>query len=243
MTNHQPEIIVDHIHQQYQQLTALNDVNLTIHPGEFLALVGMSGGGKSTLLRLIAGLERPSQGQIRFDQQPRETAQPVIRVMFQEDRLLPWMTVLDNLSFKSHDATEQTEAQRLLTLVGLTDYATHFPNQLSGGQKQRVALARALMSHPQVLLLDEPLGALDALTRRKMQDLILTICEQQALTTILVTHDVNEAARMADRIVVMKHATNYAEFSGPADHHDAGQVGIVAEDVLAAILHDQPTTV
>lgn len=243
MTNHQPEIIVDHIHQQYQQLTALNDVNLTIHPGEFLALVGMSGGGKSTLLRLIAGLECPSQGQICFDQQPRETAQPVIRVMFQEDRLLPWMTVLDNLSFKSHDATEQAEAQRLLTLVGLTDYATHFPNQLSGGQKQRVALARALMSHPQVLLLDEPLGALDALTRRKMQDLILTICEQQALTTILVTHDVNEAARMADRIVVMKHATNYAEFAGPADHHDAGQVGIVAEDVLAAILHDQPTTV
>lgn len=243
MTNHQPEIIVDHIHQQYQRLTALNDVNLTIHPGEFLALVGMSGGGKSTLLRLIAGLERPSQGQIRFDQQSRETAQPVIRVMFQEDRLLPWMTVLDNLSFKSRDATEQAEAQRLLALVGLTDYATHFPNQLSGGQKQRVALARALMSHPQVLLLDEPLGALDALTRRKMQDLILTICEQQALTTILVTHDVNEAARMADRIVVMKHATNYAEFSGPADHHDAGQVGIVAEDVLAAILHDQPTTV
>ncbi|AYM01710.1 ABC transporter ATP-binding protein [Levilactobacillus yiduensis] len=239
MTTTKPEITIDHIGKDYGQITALGDVNFNIEPGEFLALVGMSGGGKSTLLRMIAGLEAPTRGHVLFNHESREDSAVVIRVMFQEDRLLPWMTVLDNLSFKSHDATQQAEAKKLLHLVDLDDFAQQFPNQLSGGQKQRVALARALMSHPQVLLLDEPLGALDALTRRKMQDLILRICEQQQLTTVLVTHDVNEAARMADRIVVMKHETNYAEFNGPTDRHDAGQVGLVAEDVLEAILHDK----
>uniref|UniRef100_UPI003132D20E ABC transporter ATP-binding protein n=1 Tax=Levilactobacillus sp. HBUAS70063 TaxID=3109359 RepID=UPI003132D20E len=236
-----PEISIRSIAKQYGSLTALQDVNLTIRSGEFLALVGMSGGGKSTLLRLIAGLESPTSGDVLFDQHSRNHT--VIRVMFQEDRLLPWMTVLENLSFKSGDEQVQTAARQLLNLVELGDYADHYPNQLSGGQKQRVALARALMSHPQVLLLDEPLGALDALTRRKMQDLILKVCAQQQLTTILVTHDVTEAARMADRIVVMKHATNETELAGPTDHQDGRQVGAVAEDVLDAILHDQPQTV
>ncbi|MFC6259772.1 ABC transporter ATP-binding protein [Levilactobacillus fujinensis] len=231
-----PEIRIQDVAKTYDHLTALRNVSFTIKSGEFLAMVGMSGGGKSTLLRLIAGLETPTSGQVLFNQTAREDAQVVIRVMFQEDRLLPWMTVLDNLSFKSNDARQQQEASQLLHLVELDDYADHYPNQLSGGQKQRVALARALMSHPQVLLLDEPLGALDALTRRKMQDLILKICAAQNLTTILVTHDVNEAARMADRIVVMKHATNYLETTGPIDCHDGSQVGTVAENVLNAIL-------
>lgn len=235
-----PEISIRSLEKQYGTLTALHDVTLTIRSGEFLALVGMSGGGKSTLLRLIAGLESPTSGDVRFDQHSRNHT--VIRVMFQEDRLLPWMTVLENLSFNSRDAQTQANAKQLLSLVELGDYADHYPNQLSGGQKQRVALARALMSHPQVLLLDEPLGALDALTRRKMQDLILKVCAQQQLTTILVTHDVTEAARMADRIVVMKHSTNYVEMAGPTDHQDGRQVGAVAEDVLNAILHDQPQT-
>ncbi|UIF28943.1 ABC transporter ATP-binding protein [Levilactobacillus brevis] len=235
-----PEISIRSLEKQYGSLTALHDVNLTVRSGEFLALVGMSGGGKSTLLRLIAGLEAPTGGDVRFDQHDRDHT--VIRIMFQEDRLLPWMTVLENLSFNSRDAQTQADAKQLLGLVELGDYANHYPNQLSGGQKQRVALARALMSHPQVLLLDEPLGALDALTRRKMQDLILKVCAQQQLTTILVTHDVTEAARMADRIVVMKHATNHAEMAGPTDHQDGRQVGAVAEDVLDAILHDQPQT-
>lgn len=235
-----PEISIRAIAKQYGSLTALRDVTLTIRGGEFLALVGMSGGGKSTLLRLIAGLETPTSGDVLFDQHGRKHT--VIRVMFQEDRLLPWMTVLENLSFDSGNDNTKAAAKQLLSLVELEDYADHYPNQLSGGQKQRVALARALMSHPQVLLLDEPLGALDALTRRKMQDLILKVCDQQQLTTILVTHDVTEAARMADRIVVMKHATTYAEMAGPTDHQDGRQVGAVAEDVLNAILHDQPQT-
>ena len=147
------------------------------------------------------------------------------------------MSVLDNLSFGSKDKNTKAHAKELLDLVELGDYADHFPNQLSGGQKQRVALARALMSHPKILLLDEPLGALDALTRRKMQDLILDICQKQNLTTILVTHDVEEAARMADRIVVMKDSTNSYEETCPKNRN-AGQIGIVADRVLGEILEE-----
>lgn len=188
-------ITIKNVNKTYNNLTALHDVSLDIKQGEFIALVGMSGGGKSTLLRLIAGLEQPTNGSVQINSNDTKS---LIRVMFQEDRLLPWMSVLDNLSFGSKDKNTKAHAKELLDLVELGDYADHFPNQLSGGQKQRVALARALMSHPKILLLDEPLGALDALTRRKMQDLILDICQKQNLTTILVTHDVEEAARMAD---------------------------------------------
>lgn len=215
-------------------LTALQNINLDINQGEFIALVGMSGGGKSTLLRLIAGLEQPTTGSVSIES---DHTKSLMRVTFQEDRLLPWMSVLDNLSFGSKDKNTKAHAQELLELVELGDYADQFPNQLSGGQKQRVALARALMSHPQILLLDEPLGALDALTRRKMQDLILDICQKQNLTTILVTHDVEEAARMADRIIVMKNSTNTYEEVCPKNRN-AGQIGIVADRVLGEILEE-----
>jgi len=229
-------ISIKNVNKIYDNLTALHDVNLDINQGEFIALVGMSGGGKSTLLRLIAGLEQPTTGSVTVDQTSSKT---LMRVMFQEDRLLPWMSVLDNLSFGSKDKNTKAHAQELLELVELSDYADHYPTQLSGGQKQRVALARALMSHPKILLLDEPLGALDALTRRKMQDLILDICQKQNLTTILVTHDVEEAARMADRIIVMKDSTNSYEEDCPKNRN-AGQIGIVADRVLGEIL-EEPT--
>jgi len=227
-------ISIQNVNKTYNNLTALHDVNLDIKQGEFIALVGMSGGGKSTLLRLIAGLEKPTTGNIEIDNSDEKS---LMRVMFQEDRLLPWMSVLDNLSFGSKNKDDKNHAKELLDLVELGDYAGHFPNQLSGGQKQRVALARALMTDPKILLLDEPLGALDALTRRKMQDLILDICEKQNLTTILVTHDVEEAARMADRIVVMKESTNYYEEDCPKNRN-AGQIGIVADRVLGEILNE-----
>ncbi|AKP03095.1 ABC transporter ATP-binding protein [Companilactobacillus pabuli] len=227
-------ITIKNVNKTYNNLTALHDVNLDINQGEFIALVGMSGGGKSTLLRLIAGLEKPTSGSVQINSTDTKS---LIRVMFQEDRLLPWMSVLDNLSFGSKDKNTKAHAKELLDLVELGDYADHFPNQLSGGQKQRVALARALMSHPKILLLDEPLGALDALTRRKMQDLILNICQKQNLTTILVTHDVEEAARMADRIVVMKDSTNSYEEDCPKNRN-AGQIGIVADRVLGEILEE-----
>lgn len=232
-------ITVKNVNKMYNNLTALSDVNLTINQGEFIALVGMSGGGKSTLLRLIAGLEKPTTGEINIE---NADSKSLMRMMFQEDRLLPWMSVLDNLSFGSKDKNTKAHAKELLDLVELGDFADHFPNQLSGGQKQRVALARALMTDPKILLLDEPLGALDALTRRKMQDLILNICEKQNLTTILVTHDVEEAARMADRIVVMKHSTNYYEETCP-QNRNAGQIGIVADRVLGEILEEKPVAV
>jgi len=229
-------ISIQNVNKIYNDLTALHDVNLDISQGEFIALVGMSGGGKSTLLRLIAGLEKPTTGNVEIES---SNDQSLMRVMFQEDRLLPWMSVLDNLSFGSKNKDMQIQAIKLLDLVELGDYADHFPNQLSGGQKQRVALARALMTNPKILLLDEPLGALDALTRRKMQDLILNICKKQHLTTILVTHDVEEAARMADRIIVMKDSTNYYEETCP-QNRNAGQIGIVADRVLGEIL-EEPT--
>ncbi len=227
-------ITIKNVNKTYENLTALHDVSLDIKQGEFIALVGMSGGGKSTLLRLIAGLEKPTSGSVQINSTDTKS---LIRVMFQEDRLLPWMSVLDNLSFGSKDKNTKAHAKELLDLVELGDYADHFPNQLSGGQKQRVALARALMSHPKILLLDEPLGSLDALTRRKMQDLILDICQKQNLTTILVTHDVEEAARMADRIVVMKDSTNSYEETCPKNRN-AGQIGIVADRVLGEILEE-----
>lgn len=231
-------ITVNNINKTYNGSVALHDVNLEINQGEFIALVGMSG-GKSTLLRLIAGLEKPTAGTITMNKQDTKS---LVRVMFQEDRLLPWMSVIDNLSFGSKNKDVQQHAHDLLKMVELDQYADHYPTQLSGGQKQRVALARALMTNPEVLLLDEPLGALDALTRRKMQDLILDICEKQNLTTILVTHDVEEAARMADRIVVMKHSTNYYEETVP-NNRNAGQIGIVADRVLDEILEEKPVAV
>ncbi|KRN28649.1 ABC-type nitrate sulfonate bicarbonate transport system, ATPase component [Lactobacillus selangorensis] len=226
----QPLLTINDLGKQYGPKVVLRDVNLTIQQGEFVALVGMSGGGKSTLLRLIAGLEKMSTGTLTYPD-----VAPVIRVMFQDDRLLPWMTVRQNITFKRNDAALQARSQKMLARVGLEKWADQYPAQLSGGQKQRVALARALMAKPQLLLLDEPLGALDALTRRKMQDLILQVCQEEQLTTILVTHDVEEAARMADRTIVIKDGTNrYAE-KGP-DKDDPAAVGVVADQILHDII-------
>lgn len=202
-------VSLKHIGKKYEEKEVLTDVNLKIQRGEFVSLVGKSGGGKSTLLRLIAGLEKNDGGSIEYP------AAPVIRVMFQNDRLLPWMTVIDNVCFREKD--HYALARKLLQQVGLSDFAEKYPDQLSGGQRQRVALARALMAKPDLLLLDEPLGALDALTRSQMQELILDICNEQQVTLVIVTHDVNEAAKMGQRVVIMKNGQNHyeaADFSG-----------------------------
>src|SRR6202011_4369942 len=184
----------------------LRGVDLHIPPGQFVAIVGRSGCGKSTLLRLIAGLEAPTAGSIAFSEQPR--AQD-LRVMFQEPRLLPWARVLSNVEVglgrerKSADA--QARAEKALVEVGLGDKRGQWPAVLSGGQKQRVALARALVSPPRVLAFDEPLGALDALTRISMQRLLERVWHDQAFTAILVTHDVAEAVALADRVLVIEN--------------------------------------
>ena len=183
----------------------LRGIDLHIPAGQFVAIVGRSGCGKSTLLRLIAGLETIDAGTVSFGEQPRPED---VRVMFQEPRLLPWARVLSNvevgLGRDRASADAQTRAENALVEVGLDDKRGQWPAVLSGGQKQRVALARALVSHPRVLAFDEPLGALDALTRISMQRLLERVWHDQAFTAILVTHDVSEAVALADRVLVIE---------------------------------------
>ena len=183
----------------------LRGIDLHIPAGQFVAIVGRSGCGKSTLLRLIAGLDRATAGGIDFGE---ETRAEDIRVMFQEPRLLPWARVLSNvevgLGRERASADAQARAEYALVEVGLDDKRGQWPAVLSGGQRQRVALARALVSHPRVLAFDEPLGALDALTRISMQRLLERVWHDQGFTAILVTHDVSEAAALADRVLVIE---------------------------------------
>jgi sulfonate transport system ATP-binding protein len=183
----------------------LRGIDLHIPAGQFVAIVGRSGCGKSTLLRLIAGLEAIDAGSIAFGEQTRPED---VRVMFQEPRLLPWARVLSNvevgLGRDRASADAQARAETALAEVGLEEKRGEWPAVLSGGQKQRVALARALVSNPRVLAFDEPLGALDALTRISMQRLLERVWRHQAFTAILVTHDVSEAVALADRVLVIE---------------------------------------
>jgi sulfonate transport system ATP-binding protein len=193
------------LHKSFGDHEVLRGIDLHIPAGQFVAVVGRSGCGKSTLLRLIAGLETASAGTVSFSEQPRPED---LRVMFQEPRLLPWARVLSNvevgLGRDRASADAQTRAENALVEVGLGDKRGQWPAVLSGGQKQRVALARALVSHPRVLAFDEPLGALDALTRISMQRLLERVWHDQAFTAILVTHDVSEAVALADRVLVIE---------------------------------------
>lgn len=208
-------LTIDNVSKQYGNKVALKNANLKISKGEFVAIVGMSGSGKTTLLRMIAGLELPTAGKIMQDNKEITAINKHARVMFQDDRLLPWMSVLDNLTFGSHKKEDVQRAQDLLDTMSLSEFANFYPTKLSGGQRQRVALARALMFNPDLLLLDEPLGALDALTRLNMQDLILKVTNEQNITTILVTHDVNEAVRMANQIIVVKNSQIINKVANP----------------------------
>lgn len=194
--------------KRYGQRSVLEGIDLEIKPGEFIAIVGQSGCGKSTLLRLIAGLERPTGGEIIQNGQPLVELNRLARVMFQNPRLLPWKTVYGNVALGARmQSKEDKKAQVLkgLELVGLSAHANEWPTILSGGQQQRAALARALLSRPPLLLLDEPLGALDALTRMEMQQLILHLWQQQRFTALLVTHDVEEAVTLADRVILLRN--------------------------------------
>lgn len=185
----------------------LRDIRLSIRAGEFVAIVGRSGCGKSTLLRLIAGLDRATGGTLLRDGKPVDGISPDTRFMFQEARLLPWKSVLDNvlIGVTGPDAASaEMKAYAALKLVGLQDRAGDWPSVLSGGQRQRVALARALVGNPRLLLFDEPLGALDALTRIEMQRLIERLWRQRGFTAVLVTHDVSEAVTLADRVVLIE---------------------------------------
>ena len=191
------------LRKEFGNRQVLSGIDLEIQPGEFVAVIGRSGCGKSTLLRLIAGLEEPTAGELLLRNVPVRKPSPEVRIMFQDPRLLPWKRVVDNVALGLGKG-EKDKAKTALRQVGLHDRAHEWPSVLSGGQKQRVALARALVNRPRLLLLDEPLGALDALTRIEMQRLIESLWLEQGFTAVLVTHDVEEAVALADRVVLLE---------------------------------------
>jgi ABC-type nitrate/sulfonate/bicarbonate transport system ATPase subunit len=182
---------------------ALQPISLDIAPGEFVVIVGPSGCGKSTLLRLIGGLETPTQGTIAIGERTVDSVDSRCAIVFQEPRLFPWKKVDANVAVGARRLNSKPDPRVLLAKVGLDGFEQHYPNQLSGGMAQRVALARALIGGPQVILLDEPFAALDALTRLQMQDLVNDVCGSIGSTVVMVTHDIDEALHLADRIVVM----------------------------------------
>ena len=189
--------------KRYGVRTVLNNTELHIAPGEFVAIVGRSGCGKSTLLRLVAGLEDATSGTLRVGGDLHQGLRADTRIMFQDARLLPWKRVIDNVALGLPDS-ERKAAEKVLAQVGLADRQADWPAKLSGGPRQRVSLARALVHNPRLLLLDEPLGALDALTRIEMHALIEGLWRNQGFTALLVTHDVHEAVALADRVVLIE---------------------------------------
>jgi sulfonate transport system ATP-binding protein len=210
---HAGTLAIEGLYKNYQvkgeTLPVLQDINLSIAPGEFVSIVGTSGCGKSTLLRLIIGLEEGYDGQIALDGQRVKGTSLQRGIVFQEHRLFPWLTVEDNigLGLLNSDLTEGQRRQAVrehIALVGLQGFEKAYPYQLSGGMSQRVAIARALVNRPEILLLDEPFGALDAMTRAHLQQELKRIWQSEGITMILVTHDVEEAVYLGDRVVVME---------------------------------------
>jgi sulfonate transport system ATP-binding protein len=204
---------IQHLSKSYPvkdgDLAVLEDVTLTITPGEFVSIVGSSGCGKSTLLRLIVGLEEDYQGQVLLDGERIVGTSLRRGIVFQEHRLFPWLTVENNIQLGLLNADLTPGQKRLavrehIALVGLEGFEKSYPHQLSGGMAQRVAIARALVSKPEILLLDEPFGALDALTRAYLQQELHRIWQAEGITMILVTHDVEEAIYLGDKVVVME---------------------------------------
>lgn len=191
------------LQKSFSETHVLKQLNMDIRHGEFVAIVGKSGCGKSTLLRLLSGLEKPTDGQILIEDQQLTSLNRQACMMFQDGRLLPWKRVLENVEL-GLKGNRRDDALMVLKQVGLEDRSHEWPAKLSGGQKQRVALARALIHKPKLLLLDEPLGALDAFTRIEMQSLIERIWRQQRFTALLVTHDVEEAVALADRVILLQ---------------------------------------
>lgn len=190
--------------KSYGPLLALSDVGLSVAPGEVVSLVGPSGCGKSTLLRIAAGLDQAFTGSIRVAGSPITSPSPAVGVVFQEPRLMPWLTVAANIAFGVEGlASNHPDVVDAARQVGLEEFLHAYPRQLSGGMAQRCAIARALIAKPEVLLLDEPFSALDAFTRMNLQDLLLQIARTQGSTMLLVTHDLEEALYVSYRVIVL----------------------------------------
>ena len=199
---------VEKVFAGVRDVHALTAIDLEVREGEFIALLGPSGCGKSTLLNLVAGFEEPSAGEIRVFGQKVSRPGPERAVVFQEPALFPWLSVWDNVVFGpklkgARRAEYEAEARDYIKTVGLDGFEDALPDQLSGGMKQRVGIARALLVRPQVLLMDEPFGALDAQTRLQMQELLLAVWEKYKKTVVFITHDIDEAILLADRVYVM----------------------------------------
>ena len=221
----------------------LRGINLHIPAGQFVAVIGKSGCGKSTLLRVLMGLDQPTAGSIRFETADGSGERPNARIVFQEPRLLPWLSVAENVAVGLGDGIDKrlalAEAAAVLSEVQLAEKAKEWPSRLSGGQRQRVALARALVSKPGVLALDEPLGALDALTRISMQELINRVWRELGFTTVLVTHDVSEAVHLADRVIVLEEGRIALDLDIPQPHprrHGNPELAELEGRLLGAIL-------
>ncbi|HSI67223.1 MAG TPA: ABC transporter ATP-binding protein [Planococcus sp. (in: firmicutes)] len=174
--------------------------------GEIIGLLGTSGCGKSTLLRTIAGLDPDYSGAVKIDEEIIKAVHEKVGIIFQEPRLMPWLNVVDNISFglKQNSKAKQQAAQEFVELVGLQGFEKHYPKDLSGGMAQRVSIARALITNPEVLLLDEPFSALDAFTKMQLQDLLLDVWRQYQASIVLVTHDIDEALYLCDRIIILR---------------------------------------
>src|SRR5499427_2225279 len=201
-------LAIDNVGKIYPNgVRALDGITISVAPGEILAVVGGSGCGKSTLLRVVSGLDQPTQGDVTLDGTHITKPHEKIGIVFQEPRLLPWLTVAKNVGFGLEDRPKPERNRRVraqLDRVGLTEKATVWPRELSGGQAQRVAIARAFVTRPEVLLLDEPFSALDAFTRADLQDHLLDVWADAKPTLVIVTHDVDEALVLADRVIVMR---------------------------------------
>ena len=200
-------ISIRNLEKSFGDVPVLRGIDLDVPAGQFLAVVGKSGCGKSTLLRILMGLDAPTAGDVSFADAEGKAVVPNARIVFQEPRLLPWERVVDNVAVglgpNSSQSTQRAEALVALDEVQLSEKADEWPARLSGGQRQRVALARALVSRPDFLAMDEPLGALDALTRITMQGLVDRVWREQGFTALFVTHDVGEAVALADRVIVL----------------------------------------
>ena len=226
----QPALVVERLSRQYDDRTVIHGLDLRIEAGEFVALLGESGCGKTTLLRAVAGLDHIDGGRI---QRP-----PHVSVVFQEHRLLPWLSLWLNVSLGLPGSTAKSSAQRVLTEVGLGDRLDDWPRNLSGGQAQRVALARALVQEPQLLLLDEPFAALDALTRIRMHSLVTTLIARRKPGALLVTHDVDEAIALANRALVMREGRIAAQYaiSPDANAHRSHPDAVALREALLSEL-------
>lgn len=238
-------LVIKNLKKTYGKTQVLKGIDLEIAPGEFVAIVGKSGCGKSTLLRHLAGLEHPTSGAIIQDQEKLASINKKARFMFQDARLLPWEKIAANVGVSLGLKGDWREKATIaLRQVGLENRANEWPSVLSGGQRQRVSLARALVTHPQLLLLDEPLGALDALTRIEMQELIEAIWQEHQFTAILVTHDVGEAVMLADRIILIedgKITMNIkVDLPRPRDRGNS-KFGKLESTVLTSILKKENT--